>query len=960
LENIFAIKIIVTMKAAIISKITQTFALLLILTCSSIAQSSGGITGVVIDSLTREPMVGANIIIDGSVLGGATDIDGKFRINNIPVGNQLIKCSYLGYKSKIIPISIVSNRLILLDFTLLSDVILSDDVVVTGMLEGQQRAINQQLTANTIVNVVSKDRIEELPDQNAAETLGRLPGISVQRDAGEGQKIVIRGLSPKFNSIMINGERIPSTDPVDRSVDLSMISPDILEGIEVYKALTPDQDANSVGGSVNFTLKKASKGWQTTFRGQTGYNNHQSEYGQYKGSISTNNRFFDDKFGLVLTGNLQRANRSSDLLDAGYIFEREQREGEERAKISVNSLNLGDRIEVRDRYGVNLALDYDLNDGQIVFNSIWSRTDRDEVRRRKRYRVGSAYTEYQMRDREISTILFSNSLSGKYDFDFLSADFRISYSQSDREMPFSHTANFRELGAFNSNLIEDQGPEIIPLGARNNIDETFLQRTYYDEELVDDNDFTTKIDFKIPVNVTNNIGGYVKIGGKYKEKNRERDKTQFITSSFGTDEIGRANPDLFDLDREGRILISNFIDPNFSFGDFLNDEYEFTPALDVGLINQFGENFRDQYNLEKSIDLEDYSATEKVSAAYLMAEINLGPQLMILPGFRYEHTQNNYKSITGTPTLDEGGAVGVSNLSDTSGVRDYDEFLPMIHLRYKPTDWFDIRLAYTKTLSRPDYFNLVYWEKIEHLDTDVERGNPDLRHTKVRNYDVFLSFYNRFGLLTLGAFYKDMEDIAYIRSNRIQNPGSVLNGYQLTQPVNSESNTTVHGFEFELQTNLMFLPPPFDGIVLYANYSNIFSETFFPLFEIGPRSPDPPFAPTIIDTVRSGRLPGQADDIANIAIGYEKGGFSGRLSMVYQGKSLQFVGTREELDGFTDAYIRWDLIMQQEVIDGFEVYFNINNLSDTPDKAFLGIESFATHKEFFGWTADLGMKLKLN
>lgn len=926
-----------------------------------VAQNSGTVVGTIFDSLSSEVLVGANIMIHGTVLGAASDIDGKYRINNVPSGNHILKCSYLGYKAKMVPITIISSKVVEVNISLFSDIILSEDVVVTGMLEGQQRAINRQLTSNTIVNVVSKDRIEELPDQNAAETLGRLPGISVQRDAGEGQKIVIRGLSPKYNSIMINGEQIPSTDPVDRSVDLSMISPDILEGIEVYKVLTPDQDANSVGGSVNFILKKARKGLNTTIRIQTGYNNHESEYGQYKGSVSTSNRFFENKLGVVLTGNLQRANRSSDFLAAGYIFDREQREGEERAKISVNSLNLGDRIEVRDRYGLNLALDYDLGDGQIIFNSIWSRTDRSEVRRRKRYRVEAAYTDYEMRDREINTTLFSNALTGQYDFDFLQADFKISYSQSNRDMPFSHTGNFRELGAFNPSLVSDQGPELIPLGARNNIDETFFERAWYDEEIVDDNNFSTKVDLKIPLNITNNIGGYIKFGGKYRKKNRDRDKTQFITTNFGTDEIGRANPDLFNLDREGRILINNFIDHDFDFGNFLDGEYEFSPALDLNLINKFGEDFRDEYFSNISIDLEDYSAGEKVSAAYLMTEINFGPQIMVMPGFRYEYTQNNYKSITGTPTInDDGGSSGVANLSDTSGVRDYGEFLPMIHVRYKPLDWFDIRLAYTKTISRPDYFNLVPWERISYLDTDVERGNPDLKHTQVWNYDIFLSFYNRFGLLTFGGFYKDLKDIDYIKSNRIIEPESIFNGFQLTQPINSEFNTTVYGLEIELQTNLMFLPFPFDGIVLYANYTHIFSETFYPLFEIGERSNEPPFTPIIIDTVRSGRMPGQADDIANFAIGYEKGGFTGRLSMVYQGKSLQEVGNRSELDGYTDAYIRWDLILQQEIMDDFGIYLNINNLSNTPDKAFLGIKSFATHKEYFGWTADLGIKIKLN
>ena len=116
------------------------------------------------------------------------------------------------------------------DASLAPEALLGQEVVVTAQLRGQRAAINQQLTSNRIVNVVSKDRIQELPDNNAAESISRLPGISIERDAGEGSKVVIRGLAPTYNAITVNGQKIPATDPQNRSVDLSMISSDILCG----------------------------------------------------------------------------------------------------------------------------------------------------------------------------------------------------------------------------------------------------------------------------------------------------------------------------------------------------------------------------------------------------------------------------------------------------------------------------------------------------------------------------------------------------------------------------------------------------------------------------------------------------------------------------------------------------------------------------------------------------------
>lgn len=80
------------------------------------------------------------------------------------------------------------------------------EVVVVGKATGQRAAINPQINSNTIVNVISKEKRQELPDQNAAESMGRLAGVSVYRDTGEGQQVSIRGISPRFNAITVNGE----------------------------------------------------------------------------------------------------------------------------------------------------------------------------------------------------------------------------------------------------------------------------------------------------------------------------------------------------------------------------------------------------------------------------------------------------------------------------------------------------------------------------------------------------------------------------------------------------------------------------------------------------------------------------------------------------------------------------------------------------------------------------------
>jgi len=949
-------------------------AVLLLAAANIVAAASGKVAGVVKDAQTGEPLPGANVFLQGTALGAATNLKGEYLIPAVPAGEYVLIVSYIGYKKVMIPINVTADKITRQDVKLQFEVIEGQAVVVTAQLEGQARAINQQLSANTIVNVVSSDKIQELPDQNAAESLGRLPGISIQRDAGEGTKVVIRGLSPKFNSITVNGERIPSTEAVDRSVDLSMISPDMLAGIEVFKALTPDKDADAIGGTVNFVIRKAPEGLKTDFRFQGGYNNHESDYGLYKGSASLSNRFNEDKLGVILTGNLQRANRSSDVLDADYSF---AGQGVGRAKIKVENLNLGDRLETRDRYGASLALDYDLGNGSILFNSFWSRTDRDEIQRRKRYRVGTTRVEYDLTDRRIETTLLTNSLSGEHNFKRIELSWRASYSDSKQDMPFSHYARFREDAAYTADLIEDQGPELIPPGAKNNLSETYFKNDHLDEQLIKDRDLTAQLDVKMPLTLGTKVSGYFKFGGKIRDKDRTRDDHRIWTSNFNTDALGRemaANPERFrngfryyELTNVNRMGLNGFLDSGFSAGDYLNGQFAFGPGLSVDKVRDFLNTFRSftlsngnpLYVVDNLYDLRDYKAGEQVRAAYLMAELNLGRRLTLLGGARYEWTENNYKSIFGTPEIGDDGQ-SVSGVTDTTGVRQYDEILPMAHLRYKLTSWFDIRLAATKTLSRPDYFNLVPRESINGDDRTIERGEPNLKPTRVWNYDAYLSFYSGLGLFTVGGFYKELRDIDYLRRFPILAVGHPYRGYDIIGPINGKGKPTIKGWEVELQTNLKFLPNPFDGVVLYANYSRITSETFYPFFRVETRLiPTPPYViSTAIDTLRSGRVVGQADYIANFAVGYEKRGFSGRLSLIAQGGSLESLGGRSEFDAFADDFLRWDLTLQQKITSGFSTFLNINNITDYAEKAFLGIKAFPTSEEFFGWTADFGLRYK--
>ena len=195
----------------------------------------GTISGKVVDAKTGEGLSWANVIIEGTTIGVNTDLDGNYELKIEP-GNYNVIASYLGYAESVKPITVTKDEISKLNFELSYGNIM-ETITVTAQASGQIAAINEQLASNKIVNIVSAEKMEELPDANVAESIGRLPGISLQRSSGEANKIVVRGLSPKYSNVTIGGVKMASTNDFDRSADLSLITGEMLAGVEVSKSL---------------------------------------------------------------------------------------------------------------------------------------------------------------------------------------------------------------------------------------------------------------------------------------------------------------------------------------------------------------------------------------------------------------------------------------------------------------------------------------------------------------------------------------------------------------------------------------------------------------------------------------------------------------------------------------------------------------------------------------------------
>jgi len=212
------------------------------------------IKGTVSDKGSGDFLPGANVFLEGTNYGTSSDRAGNYSINGVPDGDYTLIVTYVGYSDysnsvSVGPDAVTHNAQMSVSY------IPMDAVNVSGLAQGQAKALSQQRSANNIKNIVSSDMIERFPDQNVADAIQRLPAVALETDHGEGRYVQIRGAEAQLNTTTLNGIRIPSPEDTERTVSLDVIPSFLLGSIELVKALTPDMDGDAIGGSVNLITK---------------------------------------------------------------------------------------------------------------------------------------------------------------------------------------------------------------------------------------------------------------------------------------------------------------------------------------------------------------------------------------------------------------------------------------------------------------------------------------------------------------------------------------------------------------------------------------------------------------------------------------------------------------------------------------------------------------------------------
>jgi TonB-dependent receptor len=956
------------------------------------AQESGRIGGLVLDKVSEEPLPGANILLEGTTTGASSDLNGEYLIPKVSPGSYNLVVKYIGYKEISIPINVKPGESVYQVIELEYVAIKGEVIEVTAQAEGQIKAINQQLASNTIKNVVSAARIQDVPDANAAESIGRLPGISIVRSGGEGQKVTIRGMSPKYNVMMVNDVRLQSNDRDDRSVDLNMIPPNILSGIEVTKALTADMDADAVGGVVNLKIGEAKQGFHTNLTLQGGYGSLANTYGNYRGTGLLTNRYLDDKLGVQVSGFVDKFDRSSDKLTARYATDEEEITVNGLIPVYLSEVTISDIVTERRRMGGGLVLDYRFSKGSLIMNNFISEIYQHQIEQYNYFTTAYDWRGYA-RDWEFTNTVISNALQGDFELFNMKMDFSLSNSISKQRNPGDLRQDIRTRSG------GVQGLSSTATDLKNMSPSTFLNSvtvltqdkiatgTTTLKRDVDETAQSAMLNLNIPFTFTNYLSGNLKFGGKYVRNTRKNDETQWgidtdrggLAGGFNTLLRDSVWTDLGISPEDNGLRADLFADPNYDVGDFLSGNEGvsgdiFYNEVDIWKMHHMEELAKEYgYYLPSPQESSqyDYDYTRHYGAFYIMSELNLSNYVTFIPGIRYEKFSFDY---TADSTFVFGRLTTPGEYYYNSKTVHWDStqgenWFPQMQIRVKPTNWLDIRLASTKSIIYPDYRAVSPYLFIDTYAAHVLRlGNPYIKPALTQNYDIYASVYeNHIGLFTAGFFYKEIDHLIVPIKYFTKDASKINYRRELSQTepttiytwTNLEETSYVRGIELDWQTHFWYLPSFLKGLILNINYTHINSETRYPYYYTKRTGTFPFYTYTTVDTVRTDRLIDQPDDILNVTLGSDIGGFSARLSFLYQDNVFREAHTTyEELDSYTAAYYRWDFTAYQKLpwYKGLQLFLNINNIIDRPDRQFTSVLEKLSSVEYYGRTVDIGLR----
>lgn len=919
------------------SSFVRAAALLALAAASVAAQpATGAIAGSVTDPSGR-PIAGVRVAVDIDDIRSATIAGGTYRIGRIPSGPRQVTFRYIGFAPITRTVTISGGQTVTLDvrFAEASAAALAA-ITVSTQVAGQAAALNQQRTSDRVTSVIDNELVGRLPDPNLAEALARVPGVAMVRDQGEGRFVQIRGTAADLNSMSINGLRVATPEQSSRQLPMDVIPSDQAGAIEVSKTLTPDMDADAIGGNVNLVTRSAQRGRPVLNLTAAGGRNQLGGGGLTNLGFNAGRRFgANEAFGVMLGGTYYRNERASQNFEGTWCSQ--ERDCGLATDPSRSALDAPRLWELRDypqvnrlRQGINGTFDWQANAfNKLFLRGTYNTFSDDEIRFRTRYGFragsGSRWTlvtpdsgittgsrmDRDVRLRKVDQRIVTAQLGGEHATrGGTQVEWVAGVSEAREDRPDVRTIGFRQGGmSFGYNFADADRPRInVATGSFDN-PASFVYNSFAREvrETVD-RDVSGRVNVSMPF-LLGATSGTFKAGLSYRAKDRRNiENVNNFTNALGTNSLGATAATLFGTlvsQTSGNALfggdytLGRMMDPARTAEFIRANQAAFTRDAAASTIASAGNTF---------------TVEENVAAAYAMATLNAG-SLTLVPGVRFEQTSLDNSA----NRLQIQGATVTT--TPTTGSASYLNVFPSLHATYRAGENTIIRAAVTSSLVRPQFQDMVPYVNITVGQPTVSIGNPDLEATTAINYDLMVErYFASVGFVSGGIFVKDVTNFIFPTSRPLQ-PGEQFGAdAQLVIQADNGPTARLSGFEVAWQQTLSFLPGLLSGLGLNVNYTYTRSEATL--------------------AARPGvtvPLPGQTGNAGNVGIFYDRGPLSLRLGGNYSGEFLSTINpVTPDGDTRTRARFQIDASGSFAFSRNIKLFAEAINLTNTPLRATVG------------------------
>ncbi|HEY7773728.1 MAG TPA: TonB-dependent receptor [Marinagarivorans sp.] len=804
------------------------------------------------------------------------------------------------------------------------------EVLGLGSRGALVNAIERQRESNKVSSVVDSDAMGNFADINVAESLRRVSGIMVENDQGEGRYVSVRGMNADLNAMTING--VSTASPEDRrGIMLDGVPTDMLDSITVYKTLTPNLDADTIGGAINLETISAFNfdGLHARIKAETSYNDLSKDSSNPKLALIATNRFAmpGGELGVAMTLSHQQRRIVSINNETGGWGETYLDSDYEMRYYDIE----------RERQGVVLNFDFHSDSGNKYYARLFH-NDYTETEDRTKWETrsledeatvsGNVFTYPTQRiDTESRPRVELRSISSlQIGSEFLLSDrmtltTEVFASQAEQDDTDKWNVIFRSIELDQAMTYDNSNPRQPILNFADefyNPENLPLRTLEYEYALIQDEE----VGFRADLNFVLNDSTELQYGLKYRARDKDND---------------------FDFCGYEPVVGSTLADyPNAEIGDYMNNRHGPAPmeaavrilenSLGSGLFAlSDGTTCRapgDAWVMSGDEDEEsiaaDWYTEENILAGYAMATTNVGAVTYIY-GLRYEDTQ-----ATHTGKLYDGDGFGGTVSYD----KDYGFLAPSINVKVELTDDKLLRLGLFRSLVRPGFGESAAGAEIDLEDNEIDGGNPFLDPTTAWNLDVSYEWYiSRETFFSAGVFHKEIDDAIL----EIDAADIALRGQQWDRGetyINAGSSS-ITGLELSFQTAFE------NGFLVALNYTYADGSTDLP--------EDSAFGERAIPYLK------QAEHTGNIALGYNKAAWDVRLAGNYRSEYLDSIGNASLYDRFTSDHMQVDLTAKYKVNENLSINAAAINLNDRPEYYYFGNERRLSQYDEFGSTYELGV-----